>query len=86
MPVIYPYMYADKEKTKVRHLDNAEMAVHILYDYGVNLEITSSSAPSKSARSWMTLPFDKLTSTPQPSELEVYHWTGIAEVGRLVCS
>lgn len=87
MPVIYPYMYADAEKTKVIHLGNAEMAVHILYDYGVNLEITSFSAPSKSARSWMmTLPFNMLTSTPQPSELEVYHWTGTAEVGRLVCS
>ena len=51
MPVIYPYIYEDAEKTKVRHLDNAEMAVHILYDYGVNLEITSFSAPDKSARS-----------------------------------
>ena len=40
-----------EEKTKVRHLGNAEMAVHILYDYGVNLEITSFSAPDKSARS-----------------------------------
>ena len=87
MPVIYPYIYEDAEKTRVTHLGNAEMAVHILYDYGVNLEITSFSAPNKSARSWMmTLPFDKLTSTPQPSELEVYHWTGTAEVGRLVCS
>ncbi len=51
MPVIYPYVYEDAEKTKVRHLDNAEMAIHILYDYGVNLEITSFSAPNKSARS-----------------------------------
>ena len=51
MPVIYPYMYEDTEKTKVTHLGNAEMAVHILYDYGVNLEITSFSAPNKSARS-----------------------------------
>ena len=34
----------------------------------------------------MTLPFDKLKSTPEPSELEVYHWAGTAEVGRLVCS
>ena len=86
MPVVYPYIYEDAEKTRVTHLGNAEMAIHILYDYGVNLEITSFSAPDKSARSWMmTLPFDKLKSTPQPSELEVYHWTGIAEVGRLVC-
>lgn len=84
MPIIYPYTYVEG---KLTHLDNAEMAIHILYDYGVNLEITSFSAPNKSARSWMmTLPFDKLTSTPQPSELEVYHWTGFAEVGRLVCS
>lgn len=87
MPITYPYIYADAEKTQLTHLGNAEMAIHILYDYGVNLEITSFSAPNKSARSWMmTLPFDKLTSTPQPTELEVYHWTGIAEVGRLVCN
>ena len=51
MPVIYPYTYEDEEKTKVAHLGNAEMAIHILYDYGVNLEITSFSAPDKSARS-----------------------------------
>lgn len=51
MPVIYPYIYEDAEKTRVMHLDNAEMAVHILYDYGVNLEITSSSALNKSAHS-----------------------------------
>lgn len=51
MPVIYPYIYEDAEKTQVIHLGNAEMTVHILYDYGVNLEITSFSAPDKSARS-----------------------------------
>ena len=50
MPVIYPYIY-DEGKTKVAHLGKAEMAIHILYDYGVNLEITSSSAPDKSAHS-----------------------------------
>ena len=50
MTVIYPYVYADVEKTRVKHLGNAEMAVHILYDYGVNLEITSFS-PDKSAHS-----------------------------------
>ena len=47
MPVIYPYTYVEGRLT---HLDNAEMAVHILYDYGVNLEITSFS-PDKSAHS-----------------------------------
>ena len=51
MPVVYPYIYEDAEKTRVTHLGNAEMAVHILYDYGVNLEITSFSALDKYARS-----------------------------------
>ena len=51
MPIVYPYAYSDEGKTNLIHLTNAELAIHILYDYGVNLEITSFSAPNKSARS-----------------------------------
>ena len=50
MPIVYPYAYLDEGKTNLIHLTNAELAVHILYDYGVNLEITSFSGPDKSAR------------------------------------
>ena len=50
MPIVYPYAYSDEGKTNLIHLINAELAVHILYDYGVNLEMTSFSGPDKSAR------------------------------------
>lgn len=83
MPIVYPYAYSDEGKTNLIHLTNAELAVHILYDYGVNLEMTSFSGPDKSARTWMmTLPKDCLHTVIK----DAYHWTGFAEVGRLVCS
>ena len=49
------------------------------------MEMTSFCAPNKSARTWMmTLPFDLMIENP--STMEPYHWTGTAEVGRLVCN
>ena len=50
MPIVYPYGYSDDEKINLIHLTNAELAVHILYDYGVNLEMTSFCGSDKSAR------------------------------------
>lgn len=57
MPIVYPYTYLDVEKTELVHLRNGELAVHILYDYGVNLEMTSFCGTDQAARTWtMTLP------------------------------
>ena len=83
MPTVYPYGYADEGKTQLIHLTNAELAVHILYDYGVNLEITSFSGSDKAARTWMMSLRKDCLHTVMP---DAYHWTGTAEVGRLVCS
>ena len=83
MPIVYPYSYSDAEKTQLIHLTNAELAVHILYDYGVNLEITSFSGSDKAARTWMMSLRKDCLHTVMP---DAYHWTGTAEVGRLVCS
>jgi len=84
MPTIYPYIYAPEE-TEPIHLGNAELAVHVLYNWGVVMEMTSFCAPDKSARTWMmTLPFDLMIENP--NTMEPYHWTGTAEIGRLVCN
>ena len=82
MPIVYPYTYLDAEKTEIAHLRNGELTVHILYDYGVNLEMTSFCGTNSAARTWMmTLPTVCLRQVIK----DAYHWTGFAEVDRLIC-
>ena len=83
MPIVYPYGYSDAEHTNLIHLTNAELTVHILYDYGVNLEMTSFSGSDKAARTWMMSLRKDCLHTVMP---DAYHWTGTAEVGRLICN